>query len=621
MTRCRGNGTDGRGHAPAMDAERPRRWMAPLIFLLAWAHGMLWATIVPPWQAPDEPLHYEYACLLGERQHLLTPADTSQELQAGILESMAAHRFWEFLGGQTPHPQPTVFAEAQDFWLSQAGTQVTDEPPLYYLIAAALCRWLPGIELRLWAMRAYSALLSAGVVLLGWLTAKELWPGDGALQLTTAALLGLQPMATFVGASANNDALANLGGAALAWSLARGATRGWSWKRVLGLIGIAVVLPLSKKSGLFALPLTLVVLSVAGCRRLPRRRRWAAGAGLAGLALATALVGYSPVAGQAEAWGRRGTVRYDARSSLAAHSGAWALTVPALPDGHAGWLVQTVPSNALGSLRDEEVALGLWVRATATGQALITVDDGRSESMLTATAGTDWQFFAMRHRVAVDASRLRVMLAPAPTREGRPELFFDDVSLLGAGQELVQNGSAELVKRRWEGWTAGYLRLPLWYGKEVLDRRSYDVASLRRYGQHVAVTFANFWGDFGWLTLPLPLGLYVVPALSSLGAAVGWIWVRRSLPQARQRQALLWLTMQGCLVLVLTFLPMIGRTWQPQGRYLFPALIPWAIFFVLGWRGWGQRFSWRTWWTVPVLGVALLDLVGLFAVVAPHYYG
>jgi len=600
---------------------RSRRWLGPLIFLLAWGHGLAWAAIVPPWQAPDEPLHYEYACLLAEKQRLLTTADVSPDLQASILDSMAAHRFWEFLGGQMPDPRPVTFAEAQDFWLSRAGTQVTDEPPLYYLVAAALCRWLPGIETRLWAMRLYSALLSAGVVLLGWLTAKELFPGNGALPLTVAAWLGLHPMATFIGASVNNDALANLGGAALAWCLVRGARRGWSWRRALGMLAITALLLLSKKSGLFALPLTLVLLSAAGFRRLARRQRWAAGLGLAGLALAIALLGYSPVAGQAEGWGRRGTLRYDARSSVAAHSGAWALTVPALPEEQAGWLVQTVPSNSLSGLRGEDVALSLWIRATGAGQTTITLDDGQSGSVLNAAAGADWQSFELRHRVSAEASRLRVVLEPVPEVEGRPELFFDDISLLAGGRELLHNGSAELVKRRWEGWAAGYLRLPLWYGKEIVDRHSYDVASLRRYGRYVAITLANSWGDFGWLTLPLPLGLYIVPGLASLGAALGWLWLRRLRLQAGQSRALGWLAVQGCLVLLLTFLPMIGRAWQPQGRYLFSALVPWAIFFVVGWRGWGERVSWRRWWVAPLLTVALLDLIGLFGVVVPHYYG
>ena len=34
------------------------------------------------------------------------------------------------------------------------------------------------------------------------------------------------------------------------------------------------------------------------------------------------------------------------------------------------------------------------------------------------------------------------------------------------------------------------------------------------------------------------------------------------------------------------FLPMLGRPWQPQGRYLFPALVPIAGLLLVGLDTW-----------------------------------
>lgn len=593
-------------------------WLS--LLLLAWAHGLLWATVVPPWQAPDEPLHYEYARLLAEKGPLLTPADISPELQGEILRSLAAHRFWERLGGSTPDPLPATFAEAEDFWLRRSGTQVTDELPLYYLLPALICRWLPGIERQLWAMRAYSAALSAGVVLLGWLAARELWPMRRTLPLAVAVWLAFHPMAAFIGASANNDALVNLGGAALAFTLVRGSHRGWNRRRLLALAGLAVLLPLSKKSGLFAVPLAAVVLIPAIRRALSPRQRWIAALAAGGLALALTLSALWPMSGQAAAWGRRGTLRYEVRTSAVAHDGTWSLTLPPLEPQQRAWLVQTLPASQVRRLRGEEVTLRFWARAAEEAQAQIAMDDGRVGATQVVPLEPRWRAFELRHRLAADAERLRVVLAPAEGDHGSPMLFFDDLSLRGPQGELLRNGSAETPKRRWEGWTADYLRLPLWFGRGLLDPASYDMASLRRYGFYLAVTFGNFWADFGWLTLPLPLWAYALLALATLGAAVGWCWTGKLLSQRWQRQALAMLGLQAVGVGAVTFLPMIGRAWQPQGRYLFPALVICALLFVLGWGGWGVRWRWHRWWLVPTLGMGVLDAGALLGLVVPHYY-
>jgi hypothetical protein len=272
-------------------------------------------------------------------------------------------------------------------------------------------------------------------------------------------------------------------------------------------------------------------------------------------------------------------------------------------------------------VRGQPVRLSLWARASEPTKARIGVEDGLAETAQEVLVGPQWESFEVHHRVAADAERLRVLLSATEggSESPSPALFFDDLSLQDGQGELLRNGSAEAAKRRWEGWAAGYLRLPLWFGQALLDPASYDVASLNRYGFYTAVTFGSFWGDFGWLTLPLPLWAYVLPALATLGAVVGYRWACQLVPESGQRRAVALLALQAGLVGAATLLPMIGRAWQPQGRYLFPALAAWALLFVLGWAGWGERLRWRHWWLVPALGMMLWDAAALFGVVIPHY--
>ena len=59
-------------------------------------------------------------------------------------------------------------------------------------------------------------------------------------------------------------------------------------------------------------------------------------------------------------------------------------------------------------------------------------------------------------------------------------------------------------------------------------------------------------------------------------------------------------------ILLQTWLPMVGQAWQPQGRYLLPALAPVALLFLVGWEAiWPAS---RKRWFLPALAGGLLAL-------------
>lgn len=108
-------------------------------------------------------------------------------------------------------------------------------------------------------------------------------------------------------------------------------------------------------------------------------------------------------------------------------------------------------------------------------------------------------------------------------------------------------------------------------------------AYLERLGEF---TFKSFWGVFGWLGVFLDGRVYALLGLLSLLVGVGLLaqsrgWRRLA---ARQCRGLALLSVQVVFVAA-------GYAWynltfvQHQGRYLFPALLPLAIAFALGWQG------------------------------------
>ena len=111
-------------------------------------------------------------------------------------------------------------------------------------------------------------------------------------------------------------------------------------------------------------------------------------------------------------------------------------------------------------------------------------------------------------------------------------------------------------------------------------------------------TFKSFWGVFGWLGVFMDSRVYFVLLLLSMIALGGLVAqvVRHIVredgtqpathrpPAIRTRRALILLA-GSALLTVLVYAWYNLQFVQHQGRYLFTALIPGALFFCLGWEG------------------------------------
>jgi 4-amino-4-deoxy-L-arabinose transferase-like glycosyltransferase len=111
----------------------------------------------------------------------------------------------------------------------------------------------------------------------------------------------------------------------------------------------------------------------------------------------------------------------------------------------------------------------------------------------------------------------------------------------------------------------------------------------------LTTTFHSFWGQFGWMGVPMPDSVYLILGVLSALGVVGWVWWiiegrgtedrRRTFTPAAVLLALLtMLTFGGLLYYNLTFV-------QHQGRYLFPALIPLGLMFTLGLDQWLSKLK------------------------------
>ena len=171
-----------------MNGDRLERVVLLLILLAYGLLAVLYATQTPPWQIPDEPAHYNYVRQVAESG--CCPTLTTADWDDAYRQQLVNNGF---------DPQ----------YLGQLDTvQYEDhQPPLYYLLAAPIFSLSGG---SLIALRLFSALLGAGVILGVYGIARAASAGSAPLALGAAAFAAFVPQHVAIMAGAGNDALAEL---------------------------------------------------------------------------------------------------------------------------------------------------------------------------------------------------------------------------------------------------------------------------------------------------------------------------------------------------------------------------------------------------------------------------
>jgi 4-amino-4-deoxy-L-arabinose transferase-like glycosyltransferase len=210
-------------------------WAVLALYLLV---GAAYAVVIPPWQSPDEPAHYNYVAHLAETGRL--PVLQAGDYPAAYLEEIKAARFPAHM---------SIDPIRYEAW----------QPPLYYLLALPIFHLTGGALLPL---RLFSLLLGAGVVITAYALARRVWAGVPGLPLTTAIVVAFIPMHLAMLASVNNDAMAELLTALIVWRVVVGIERPQRTTRFLLLTGVILGLGLLTKATVYYVGLPLAVISV-----------------------------------------------------------------------------------------------------------------------------------------------------------------------------------------------------------------------------------------------------------------------------------------------------------------------------------------------------------------------
>jgi 4-amino-4-deoxy-L-arabinose transferase-like glycosyltransferase len=230
------------------DTKQAGRSLGTVAWAALWcvlAGQLVFATVfVPPWQNPDEPAHLAVVRVLARRPTLFDLAKRQDlAVESEILDSMAAHGWWNGYSEPLPDPFPRTFEQTPSDHL---GGQ-EQAPPLYYLIAARFCR-IFGIDSLLgqyYALRIASLLISLLTFGLLIRAAREWF--DDEIAYCAAALVALIPEFALIAISVSPDPLVFLAGTFIWWQAGRAFAGKGVVLPIAMMIAAALVAVLSKQ--------------------------------------------------------------------------------------------------------------------------------------------------------------------------------------------------------------------------------------------------------------------------------------------------------------------------------------------------------------------------------------
>jgi hypothetical protein len=261
------------------------RWWFPLLLALTLVRGVMYIAVVPPWQAPDETAHFEYAWLIAHQGRLRDGEKVSPAFEGELLGSLYEWQYGDYTGRGLPSEMPARMNElSESIFARRSRTIVGRRFSLAYVWQALFL--LPvrhqDLTVQLYAARFSSVVLNVLIVWLAWQIFGEGMPNRPRLVAAMTALVVFLPQHTFINGSVNEGPLTEATACMVIY--------GWFllfWQKRARLASVAgaglvaagtAVVMWTKKTGAFLLPLdvgALVLLLVLRFEESTRGRRLA----------------------------------------------------------------------------------------------------------------------------------------------------------------------------------------------------------------------------------------------------------------------------------------------------------------------------------------------------------
>lgn len=233
---------------------------------------MIYASLLPPWQAPDEPAQFERARAALTRADWTSSGDNAPRWHDSLVQSLFMFHAWDF--SQAPRqsydpdaPTDRYFGLYHEIYDGLYGSRLA-----YIIIGLPLFFFRDeAIALQLYLVRLNTVLMGAGVIILAHMLTKLIFPDDLFLSLGVPLLILFNPQHTHLLATVNNGNLAELLATAALYFVIKGVMKGFDWLTST-LIFILTLGAMWTKATAYFLPFTLGSLALV--LAWPYRRYW-----------------------------------------------------------------------------------------------------------------------------------------------------------------------------------------------------------------------------------------------------------------------------------------------------------------------------------------------------------
>jgi hypothetical protein len=244
---------------------------------LTLVQGLVYAFVIPPWQAPDETGHLEYAWLVANLGRLPHRDDVSPAFEQELVGSLYEWRYGDYIGRPLPDGMPARLEDLpQEIFAKRSRTVLNERFSLSYLWQALFLLPVRSQDLtwQLYAARLSSVLINVAIVWLAYKTFVKLVPRQQGPILTMTAVVVLLPQHTFINSTAGDGPLAELMAGVVLYGWARTFRQGANVWAVLGIVLGTMLAVGTKATTFFLVPLNAGLAVWWLVSSWPRLRLW-----------------------------------------------------------------------------------------------------------------------------------------------------------------------------------------------------------------------------------------------------------------------------------------------------------------------------------------------------------
>jgi hypothetical protein len=247
-----------------------------ILLALVLVRGLLYASLVPPWQAPDEPPQFERARAARTAAEWNSNSANAPAWYPDLINSLCLFSFWDFL----PAPRRACAVDVplnRYLVLYQEVYSGLYSSRLPYAVIgwpSFLTHHLD-ITLQLYLVRLNTVLMNVGVIFLAYLITRTIFPGDTFLSLGVPLLILFNPQHTHLLSTINNGNLAELLAMVALYFMIKAIIEGYTWLNLLAIFGFALAAMWTKATAYF-LPFVIGTLALFYLWRYRRYGVWLA---------------------------------------------------------------------------------------------------------------------------------------------------------------------------------------------------------------------------------------------------------------------------------------------------------------------------------------------------------